>query len=123
MAGHRISRINADAQRELANILRDLKDPRIPTMTSVMAVRVTEDLKFAKVYVSMFGTDEQKKEGLKGLKSAAGHIRRQLASRLDLRQTPELIFEQDDSIEHLSRIDTILKGIHIPEDQDDEQDE
>ena len=117
MAGHRISRINADAQRELANILRDLKDPRIPAMTSVMAVRVTEDLKFAKVYVSMFGTDEQKKEGLNGLKSAAGHIRRQLAGRLDLRQTPELIFEQDDSIEHLSRIDTILKGIHIPEEE------
>ncbi len=117
MSGHRISRINADAQRELASILRDLKDPRIPAMTSVMAVRVTEDLKFAKVYVSMLGTEEQKKDGIKGLKSAAGHIRRQLASRLDLRQTPELIFEQDDSIEHLSRIDTILKEIHIPEEE------
>ena len=111
MAGHRMERINADAQRELAGILRELKDPRIPAMTSVMAVRVTEDLKFAKVYVSFFGSPEEKAQGLKGLKSAAGHIRRQLAARLDLRMTPELIFESDDSIEHLARIQSILNDI------------
>ncbi len=111
MAGHRIDRINADVQRELAQILRELKDPRIPPMTSVVGVRVTEDLKFCKVYVSMYGEGVQAGEGIKGLKAAAGHIRRQLAGRLDLRSTPELIFEADDSIEHLSKIDKMLKDL------------
>ena len=111
MAGHRMERINADAQRELAGILRECKDPRIPAMISVMAVRITEDLKYAKIYVSILGGEEERRACLAGLRSASGYIRRALAARLDLRQTPELTFEMDDSIEHLSRIDRILKDI------------
>lgn len=111
MAGHRTERINADAERVIAEILRSLKDPRIPELTSVVAVRVTRDLKFAKVFVSVLGSEEQKVDAFAALSSAAGHIRRQLAEKLDLRNTPQLIFERDDSIEHLSRIDGILKGL------------
>jgi ribosome-binding factor A len=116
MAGHRISRINADAQRELANILRDLKDPRIPTMTSVMAVRVTEDLKFAKVYFSVYGAKpENIKEIKKGLYSAAGFLRRAIAEKINLRITPELNFEYDNAMERGANISELLKKAAIPE--------
>ncbi len=112
MAGHRLNRINADAQKELARIVRNLKDPRIPLMTSVMAVRVTEDLKFAKVYISVLGDEQVKKDAIKALTSAAGFCRRELAKMLDLRNTPQLIFQLDDSIEYGTKINNILKEIN-----------
>ena len=115
MAGHRIERINADAQRELAGIIRTLKDPRIPVMTTVTGVRVTEDLKFAKVYISILGDEAVKKEAFAALKAAAGHIRGALASRLDPRLTPQLLFERDDSMDQGARIDRLLKDIHTEE--------
>ena len=111
MAGHRIERINADAQRELAGIIRTLKDPRIPMMTTVTGVRVTEDLKFAKVYISVLGDEETRAAAFSALKAAAGHIRGALASRLDLRITPQLLFERDDSMDQGARIDRLLKDI------------
>ena len=109
MAGHRIERINADAQRELAGIIRTLKDPRIPMMTTVTGVRVTEDLKFAKVYISVLGDEETRAAAF------AGHIRGALASRLDLRITPQLLFERDDSMDQGARIDRLLKDIKSEE--------
>ena len=112
MAGHRLNIINADAQKELAQIVRTLKDPRIPLMTSVMSVRVTEDLKFAKVYISVLGDEQVKKDAIKALQSAAGYCRRELASKLDLRNTPQLIFQLDDSIEYGTKINNILKEIN-----------
>ncbi len=115
MAGHRIERINADAQRELAGIIRTLKDPRIPMMTTVTGVRVTEDLKFAKVYISVLGDEETRSAAFAALKAAAGHIRGALASRLDLRITPQLLFERDDSMDQGARIDRLLKDIKSEE--------
>ena len=115
MAGHRLNRINADAQKELAQIIRTLKDPRIPLMTSVMSVRVTEDLKFAKVYISVLGEEQVKKDCIKALKTAAGYCRRELAKKLDLRNTPQLIFELDDSIEYGTKIsDNVHSDLFTP---------
>ena len=95
------SRMNGEVQRVLSTIIaQDIKDPRIHPMTSVVSVDVTPDLKYAKVYVSVFGSEEEKERTGIGLKSAASHIRSQLAKNLNLRNTPELTFVIDDSIEY-----------------------
>ena len=95
------SRMNGEVQRELSKIIsRDIKDPRIHPMTSVVSVDVTPDLKFAKVFVSVLGNDEEKEETMKGLNSAVGYIRRELAHSINLRNTPEITFILDDSIEY-----------------------
>lgn len=95
------SRMNGEVQRELSRIIaREIKDPRIHPMTSVVSVDVTPDLKYAKVFVSVLGNDEEKEKTQEGLKSAASHIRSQLAKSLNLRNTPELVFVMDDSIEY-----------------------
>lgn len=107
----RIDKINGEVMRELANVVRDLKDSRIPLMTSVVAVHVTNDLRYAKAYISVMGDEETKKKAMQGLKSAAGYIRREIGKRVDLRYTPEFVFELDNSIEHGSHIDKLLKNI------------
>ena len=94
-------RINSEVQREMSSIIReDLKDPRIHPMTSVMAVEVTPDLKFAKIFVSVLGNDEEKEKTMEGLKKSAYFARHQLAKRMNLRNTPELTFVLDTSIEY-----------------------
>ena len=94
-------RINSEVQREMSSIIReDLKDPRIHPMTSVMAVEVTPDLKFAKIFVSVLGNDEEKEKTMAGLKKSASFARHQLAKRMNLRNTPELTFVLDTSIEY-----------------------
>ena len=108
----RIDKINGEVMRELANIIRSLKDSRIPLMTSVVKVSVTNDLRYAKAYISVMGDDETKKKAMEGLKSAAGYIRREIGKRIDLRYTPEVIFELDDSIEHGARIEELLNNIN-----------
>lgn len=105
----RIDKINEEVRREIAGVIRELKDARIPMMTSVVAVNVTNDLRYAKVYVSVMGTEEEQKKAIEGLKSAAGFIRREMGRRVDLRYTPEFIFELDHSIEHGAHIDALLK--------------
>lgn len=107
----RIDRINGEVQRELANVIRSLKDSRIPLMTSVVTVNVTNDLRYAKAYISVMGDEATQKKAMEGLRSAAGYIRREIGKRVDLRYTPEFIFELDKSIEHGSRIDKLLKNI------------
>ena len=125
---NRIDRISEEVKRELSKIIRELKDPRIPLMTSVVLVDVTKDLRYAKAYISVMGAKEQQKAALEGLKSAAGFIRKEIGRRVQLRYTPEFIFVLDESIEHGSRISNILHEI-IPEkgettnEQDDERDE
>lgn len=109
-------RINSEVQRELSQILReDLKDPRIHPMTSVMAVEVTPDLKYAKVFVSVMGDEEAKNRTMEGLKKSASYARHQLAQRMNLRNTPELKFVLDHSIEYgvamSKRIDEVNKGV------------
>lgn len=94
-------RVNSEVQREMSQIIReDLKDPRIHPMTSVMSVEVTPDLKFAKIFVSVMGDDEAKEKTMQGLKKSASFARHQLARRMNLRNTPELTFVLDTSIEY-----------------------
>ncbi len=107
----RIDKINEEVRRELADIIRNLKDTRIPMMTSVVAVRVTNDLRYAKAYISVMGSAEEQKRAIEGLKSAAGYARREIGRRIDLRYTPELIFELDRSIEHGAHIEELLKSV------------
>lgn len=112
MANYRRGRINDEMQKELAQVLRQVKDPRVSeAFISVTAVDVTPDLKFAKVYYSAMTGD--KKEIAKGLKSSAGYIRRQLAQNLNLRMTPELTFFEDHSIAHGAHISKLLNSIEF----------
>ena len=111
MAKERINRMNEELHREIAGIVRELKDTRIPVMTSVVGVSVTNDLSYAKVYVSVMGNDEVQKNALAGLRSAAGFVRREVGRRVQIRHTPEILFELDHSIEHGAHINDILKKL------------
>lgn len=109
------TRINEEVRKELSNIIQhEIKDPRIAPMTSVTLVEVATDLKTAKAYISVLGDEKQQKDTLAGLKSAEGYIRRQLAHSINLRNTPEITFIADQSIEyaiHMSElIDQVNKG-------------
>lgn len=98
---NRITRINEEIRNELSSIIRsELKDPRIDVMTTVTGVETTPDLKFCKIFVSVLGDEEKQKETLAGLKSSSGFIRNELAKRINLRNTPELTFVIDHSIEY-----------------------
>ena len=110
MASNRINRINDEIQRELAAQFRNLKDPRVSGtgMVSITRVDTTNDLRYAKVYVSVLNKD-QERDVLKGLKSAAGFLRRELGQALQLRYTPELQFIGDDSIQHGAHILELLR--------------
>ena len=95
------TRINGEVQKELSKIIRgEIKDPRIHPMTSVMAVEVAPDLKTCKAFISVLGDEEAKQSTIKGLKNAEGYIRRELARTLNLRNTPEIRFILDQSIEY-----------------------
>ena len=95
------TRINGEVLRELSNIIRgEIKDPRIHPMTSVVTVEVAPDLKTCKAYISVLGDEEAQKNTLAGLKSAEGYIRRELARSINLRNTPEITFILDQSIEY-----------------------
>ena len=109
-------RINEEVHRELSNIIRgEIKDPRIHPMTSVVAVEVAPDLKNAKAYISVLGDEQAQKDTLKGLNSASGYIKRTLAKNVNLRNTPEIHFILDQSIEYgvnMSKmIDDVTKDI------------
>lgn len=95
------TRINMEVHRELSEIIRgEIKDPRIHPMTTVVAVEVTPDLKHCKAYISVLGDEEAAKATILGLKSAVGYIRRELAQKINLRNTPEITFVLDQSIEY-----------------------
>lgn len=105
----RITRISEEVKREISNIIQnELKDPRLPSLVSIIDCQVTKDLGHAKVYVSVMGTEEEKKNAIKALKSAAGFIRRELGHKVQLRATPEIHFELDNSIEHGMYINKLL---------------
>lgn len=103
-------RINEEVRREIAEILRSVKDPRIPPMPTVVSADVTGDLEEARIYISFF-QDYDEKEVKAGLKASAGYIRKQLGERLRLRATPQIVFILDHSAENGARIDRILKQI------------
>lgn len=120
MAGYRIDRITEDIKRELIHILREVKDPRVSEMISVVKVDVSNDLSYAKVYISDLQGIERAKESVKGLKAASGFIRKRLSSSLHLRKTPELKFIADDSIEKGFDLFDKLNKLEIPEEIEDE---
>lgn len=120
------TRINMEVQRELSEIIRNgIKDPRIHPMTSVVAVEVTPDLKYCKAYISVLGNEDAAKETIEGLKSAVGYVRRELAKRVNLRNTPEIKFILDQSIEYgvaMSRlIDEVTKDLHDDDEEEEEE--
>ncbi len=97
----RINRISEEVRKEISEIVQnELKDPRLPKMVSIVSANVTKDLRYAKVFISVLGNEEDKKNALSALKSAAGFIRREIGHRVQLRYTPEIQFELDNSIEH-----------------------
>ncbi len=110
------TRVNAEVQRELSNILREgIKDPRVAPMTSVVAVEVAPDLKTCKAYVSVLGDEKAQTDTVKGLQSAEGYIRRELARSLNMRNTPEVKFVLDQSIAYgvamSKKIDDVTRDI------------
>lgn len=115
------TRINGEVQRELSSIIRTVKDPRIAMMTSVSRVEVAPDLKTCKVYVSVLGSDQEKEDTQAGLKSAAGYIRRMLAKNLNLRNTPELFFIMDESIEYGVRMASLIESVRSKERKEEEE--
>lgn len=116
------TRINAEVQRELSRIISyEIKDPRIHPMTSVVDVIVTPDLKQCKAYISVLGDEEVQADTLKGLTSAAGYIRKELARSINLRNTPEIQFVMDQSIAYgvtmSKKIDDVTKDMPVREDE------
>ena len=119
MASNRIGRINEEIQKELASLLRNLKDPRVQdTMISITHVETTPDLRYAKVYAS-FLQEEKAKEALKGLKSASGYLRRQLGSNLKLRYAPEIVWALDDSITYGAKMLNLINSLNVRHDDDE----
>ena len=123
MASNRIGRINEEIQRELAEQLRRLKDPRVSQvgMVSITRVDTTGDLRYSKIYVSVLDKN-QERDVLKGLKSASGFLRRELGHSLQLRYTPELQFIADDSIQHGAHILEILRQVERQDEARDDPD-
>ena len=122
MATHRTDRINEEVKRELAAILRELKDPRIPNLLSVTAVEVTPDLKFCKTYISLFGREDIK-EIMDALNNSAGFVRRELGLRVKLRHVPKISFVFDNSIDHGAKMLKILGDLNIPKEETQDEDE
>ena len=121
MASNRIGRINEEIQKELASLMRNLKDPRVQaTMISITHVETTPDLRYAKVYASFL--DESKaEEALKGLKSAGGYLRRELGSALNLRYTPELVWALDDSITYGAKMLKLINSLEVKNDEQSDE--
>jgi len=125
MASHRSDRLNEDIMREMCAIIRTLKDPRISPLLSVVRVEVTNDLSYVTCFVSCIEGLEKAEESVKGLRSAAGYIRRELGHALKLRKVPEPRFVADNSIERSAHINKILIDVRpeggYPEDDDEEE--
>ena len=119
------TKINGEVRRELSNIIRgEIKDPRIGPMTSVVEVEVAPDLKSAKAYISVLGDEKAQQDTLEGLRSAEGYIRRALAKPINLRNTPEIRFVLDQSIEYGVNMSKLIDDVNksSKEDKDDEDD-
>ena len=114
MASNRIGRINEEIQRELSDLIRSLKDPRVQTLISITRVDTTPDLRYSKIYISVLD-EEKQKDALRGLKSAGGWLRRELGSSLQLRYTPELVFELDDSLKYGAHMFDLLEKLERQE--------
>ena len=123
MASNRINRINEEMQKSIAGKLRFVKDPRVAgTMISVTRVETTPDLRYAKVYVSFLEAGKAQ-DAMKGLQSAGGWLRRELGRTLNLRYTPELVWELDDSITYGAKMLKLINSLEVSHDDEEESDE
>ena len=119
MASNRIMRINEEIQKSLADALRTVKDPRVSgTMISITRVETTPDLRYAKVYVS-FLEENKAADAMKGLKSAGGYLRREVAGDLKLRYTPELVWALDDSITYGAKLLSLINSLEVKSDDEE----
>jgi len=116
----RITRINDEIARVVANVIRqELSDPRIGTVVSVVKTETTNDLKFCKVFVSIIGDNEEQNKTLEALTRASGFIRKRVADTINLRQTPEVKFLYDDSIEHGMKMRKLIESVNIARSEED----
>ena len=121
MASNRIIRINEAIQKELANLLRTVKDPRVQdAMISITRVETTPDLRYTKVYVSILQSDKAA-SAMKGLQSAAGFLRRQLGTNLRLRYAPEIVWAADDSIVYGAKMLSLINSLGVKHDEDSDE--
>ena len=113
MANYRGGRINEEFKREISSLIQnEIKDPRITAMISVTDVKVTKDLRYAKVFVSIFGKDDEEKNNtFIALKNASGYIRKEIGQRINLRYNPQIIFELDDSINYGMHIEELIQRV------------
>ena len=123
MSSNKIARINDDIQRVVSARLRDVKDPRVQQgMISVTRVETTGDLRYAKIWLSVYGIQDEK-EFKRGLKSASGWLRRELAHSMSLRYTPELVFELDHSIEYGAHINRLISDLDIHQTEEEAEED
>ncbi len=120
MPSQRINRISGDVHRELCDIIRTVKDPRVNDLVSIVRVDVSGDLSYATVYVSSYGDSSAVNTAVEGLTSASGYIKKNLASRLHIRKIPQLKFIADTSIQRGAEISRILNSLDIPDDNEEE---
>ena len=121
MAGFKLGRVTSDIRNTLSELLRDVKDPRVSKLLSIVKVDVSGDLSYATVYVSAIEGFESTVSSVKALKGAAGYLRRELGARLKLRKVPELRFVADDSIEQSANISRIIDGFTPKEGNENDQ--
>ncbi|WP_130807046.1 30S ribosome-binding factor RbfA [Senegalia massiliensis] len=121
MSSKRTARISEEIKKIVSSmILKELKDPRIATMTTITDVEVTNDLRYVKIFISVLGSDKEKKDTLEALKSASGYIRKEIGKKMKLRYIPEPIFNTDNSIENGIYISKLIDSIKEDEDKDEE---
>ena len=120
MAGFKIGRVASDIKFALADLLREVKDPRISKLLSIVKLDVSSDMSYATIYVSAIEGSEKTKESVKALKGASGFLRRELGSKLKLRKVPELRFVADDSIEISANISKIVNSFEKNEENENE---
>lgn len=121
MPSNKLARTNDDIQRVMSNLLREIKDPRVNQgMISVTRVETTGDLRYSKIWLSVMGMQNEK-DFKKGIKSASGWLRRELGNSLKLRNTPELSFEIDHSIEYGAHINELINSLDIPAEEDEDE--
>lgn len=122
MNNKRLNRISGEVKRVVSEVINTgLKDPRVNSMTTVTKVEVTRDLRFAKIYISVFGDDAQKQDTIEGLESAKGFIRTEIGNRIDLRYAPEPMFILDESIEQGIYMAKLIENLNIGSDEQKEE--
>ena len=112
MASYRIGRLSEDMKREMSVVMRELKDPRVHGMLSIVKLELSNDLSHCKIYISAVEGMETAKEAVKGLTSASGYIKKEICSRIKMRRCPELHFVADDSIEHSAQLGEIMRDLN-----------